>query len=125
MEFAWNLAGVMAGGAEVILTDAPIDAMAFWCAGFRNVTACYGTNGFTEDHLALFRRAGVERVLLAFDRDAAGERGAEELSARLRKEGFGTSIAANPIANSTIFDALRGLARQSIQNLAFTPRELL
>jgi DNA primase len=84
----WNLAGVMAGGAEVILTEALIDAMAFWCAGFRNVTAAYGTNGFTEDHLALFHRAGIKRVLLAFDRDAAGERGAEELSARLQGEGF-------------------------------------
>ncbi|MDE2239116.1 MAG: toprim domain-containing protein [Rhodospirillales bacterium] len=92
----WNLAGISAGGGEVILTEALIDAMAFWCAGFRNVTACYGTNGFTEDHLALFRRAGIERVLLAFDRDAAGERGAGELSARLRKEGFGTYRIAFP-----------------------------
>lgn len=92
----WNLAGVIAGGEEVILTEALIDAMAFWCAGFRNVTACYGTNGFTEGHLALFHRAGIKRVLLAFDRDAAGERGAEELSARLQGEGFGCYRIAFP-----------------------------
>ena len=36
----WNLDGVKTGGGEVILTEALIDAMAFWCAGFRNVTAC-------------------------------------------------------------------------------------
>jgi hypothetical protein len=72
----------------VILTEALIDAMAFWCAGFRNVTACYGTNGFTEDHLAAFRAAKIKRVLLAFDRDATGERAAAELAARLMAEGF-------------------------------------
>jgi len=84
----WNLDGVTASGGEVILTEALIDAMTFWCAGFRNVTACYGTGGFTTDHLAAFRGAGVKRVLIAFDRDAAGERGVEEVSERLRKEGF-------------------------------------
>jgi DNA primase len=84
----WNLDGVKASGGEVILTEALIDAMAFWCAGFRNVTACYGTNGFTEDHLALFRTAGIKRVLLAFDRDATGERAGVELAARLMAEGF-------------------------------------
>jgi len=65
----WNLDGVKASGGEVILTEALIDAMTFWCAGFRNVTACYGTNGFIADHLAAFRGAGVKRVLIAFDRD--------------------------------------------------------
>ncbi len=84
----WNLDGVKTGGGEVILTEALIDAMAFWCAGFRNVTACYGTNGFTEDHLAAFRAAKIKRVLLAFDRDATGERAGAELAARLMAEGF-------------------------------------
>ncbi|MCF3945763.1 CHC2 zinc finger domain-containing protein [Acidiphilium iwatense] len=84
----WNLDGIAAAGEEIILTESLIDAMAFWCAGFRNVTACYGTSGFTEDHLAAFRGAGILRVLIAFDRDPAGERGAGEVSERLRKEGF-------------------------------------
>jgi DNA primase catalytic core len=84
----WNLDGVKTGGGEVILAEALIDAMAFWCAGFRNVTACYGTNGFTEDHLAAFRAAKIKRVLLAFDRDATGERAGAELAARLMAEGF-------------------------------------
>ncbi len=84
----WNLDGIAGAGEEIILTESLIDAMAFWCAGFRNVTACYGTGGFTEDHLAAFRGAGILRVLIAFDRDPAGERGAVEVSERLRKEGF-------------------------------------
>lgn len=84
----WNEAA-LAASREVILTEALIDAMTFWCAGYRNVTAAYGTQGFTDDHLAAFRRHGVERILIAFDRDEAGERAAQALAERLRTDGFG------------------------------------
>lgn len=84
----WNIEGVAGGKGEVILTEALIDAMTFWCAGYRNVTAAYGTNGFTEDHLAAFRRYGVARVLIAYDRDEAGERAAAELAQTLMAEGL-------------------------------------
>ena len=83
----WNERGLV-GQSEVILTEALIDAMTFWCAGFRNVTAAYGVEGLTEDHLAAFRRCGVKRILIAFDRDDAGERGAEKVAERLIGEGL-------------------------------------
>ena len=83
----WNERGLV-GQSEVILTEALIDAMAFWCAGYRNVTAAYGVEGLTEDHLAAFKRCGVRRVLIAFDRDDAGERGAEKVAERLMAEGL-------------------------------------
>ena len=47
---------------EIILCESLIDALTFWCAGFRNVTASYGVNGFTDDHRAAFRKYGVQRV---------------------------------------------------------------
>ena len=84
----WNLDGIAGSSGEVILTEALIDAMTFWCAGFRNVTAAYGAGGLTDDHIAAFRAHRVERVLIAFDRDEAGERGAAEVAERLMKEGF-------------------------------------
>jgi DNA primase catalytic core len=84
----WNLDGVAASGGEVILAEALIDAMTFWSAGFRNVTAAYGAGGFTDDHLAAFREHGVARVLIAFDRDAAGDRGAAEVAGRLMEAGI-------------------------------------
>jgi DNA primase catalytic core len=89
----WNIEGVAGGhsaqgGGEVILTEALIDALTFWCAGYRNVTAAYGTGGFTEDHLVAFRRYEVKRVLIAFDRDEAGERAAGELAEKLMAEGL-------------------------------------
>ena len=83
----WNERGLV-GQGEVILTEALIDAMTFWCAGCRNVTAAYGVEGLTDDHLATFKRLDVRRVLIAFDRDDAGERGTEKAAERLIAEGI-------------------------------------
>ena len=83
----WN-ESALAASREVILCEALIDAMTFWCAGYRNVTSSYGTQGFTEDHLQAFKRHGVERVLIAYDHDDAGERAAQELAPRLQAAGL-------------------------------------
>jgi DNA primase catalytic core len=83
----FNDAGLI-GQEEVILCEALIDALTFWCAGYRNVTSAYGVDGFTEDMLAAFQRHGIKRVLIAFDADAAGTAAAEKLAPRLRAEGF-------------------------------------
>jgi DNA primase len=72
----------------VILCEALIDALTFWCAGFRNVTASYGVQGFTADHLEAFRKHGTERVLIAYDRDEAGEHAAEALAVQLQAAGL-------------------------------------
>ncbi len=73
---------------EIILCEALIDALTFWCAGYRNVTSAYGIEGFTDDHLAAFKQHGTERVLIAYDRDDAGERGAAKVAERLMAEGI-------------------------------------
>ena len=78
----WNGAA-LAASTEIILCESLIDAMTFWCAGYRNVTASYGVEGFTDDHLAAFKAHATARVLIAYDRDDAGERGADKLAARL------------------------------------------
>jgi DNA primase len=59
----WNVAA-LAEANEIILCEALIDALTFWCAGYRNVTAAYGVEGFTPDHLDAFERYGTERVLM-------------------------------------------------------------
>lgn len=84
----WNVEGVAGCKGEVILAESLIDAMTFWSAGYRNVTAAYGAGGFTDDHLAAFARYGVERVLIAFDRDEAGDKGAEAVAERLMAAGI-------------------------------------
>jgi DNA primase (bacterial type) len=83
----WNVEALKAG-TEIILCESLIDAMTFWCAGYRNVTAAYGIEGFTDDHLAACRQHGTERVLIAYDRDEAGERGAAKVAERLMAEGI-------------------------------------
>jgi DNA primase catalytic core len=83
----WN-ESALADVKEIILCEALIDALTFWCAGYRNVTASYGIEGFTADHLAAFQRHGTERVLIAYDRDEAGERAAEKLGLKLTAAGL-------------------------------------
>ena len=63
----WNGAA-LSSSKEVILCEALIDALTFWHAGFHNVTASYGVEGFTTDHLAAFKQHHIERVLIAYDR---------------------------------------------------------
>jgi DNA primase len=84
----WNLDGIAGSGGEVILAEALIDAATFWVAGYRGVTAAYGVEGFTADHLAAFKRFDVRRVVIAFDRDEAGERGAAKVASQLLAEGI-------------------------------------
>ena len=83
----WNEAA-FAGNKEIILCEALIDAMTFWCAGYRNVTAAYGVEGFTDDILSAFQRHGIERVLIAYDRDDAGDRATGTLAERLTAAGI-------------------------------------
>lgn len=73
---------------EIILCEALIDALTFWCAGYRNVTASYGTSGFTDDHLKAFKQYGTKRVLIAYDRDEAGDTAAPKLAEKLMSEGI-------------------------------------
>jgi DNA primase len=73
---------------EVILCESAIDAMTFWAAGYHNVTTSWGANGFTEEHLATFRRHGIRRVLIAYDRDEAGDNGAAKVAEQLLAEGI-------------------------------------
>ena len=83
----FNAAGLV-GSKEVIVCEAIIDALTFWCAGLTNVTTSYGIEGFTDDHLSLFKALGIERVIIAYDRDKPGDAGAQKLAERLIGEGF-------------------------------------
>ena len=83
----WNEKALEAS-KEIILCESLIDALTFWSAGFRNVTASYGVKGFTDDHREAFRKHGVTRVWIAYDRDEAGEKAAAALGAELIAAGM-------------------------------------
>jgi DNA primase len=83
----WNEEALEAS-QEIILCESLIDALTFWCAGHRNVTASYGVSGFTEDHRAAFKKYGTKKIFLAYDRDEAGEKASESLSRELLEMGI-------------------------------------
>lgn len=75
--------GAFAETDELIVTESIIDALTLWCAGFRHVTAAYGTDGWTPEHQQAVQEHGIRRVLIAFDADPAGDKGAKTLAAEL------------------------------------------
>jgi DNA primase catalytic core len=87
MRGVWNEQALIAS-KEIILCEALIDALTFWCAGYRNVTSVYGVNNFTGELRAAFERHGTRRIYLAYDRDDAGDRAAQEHSAELMQMGI-------------------------------------
>jgi DNA primase len=89
----WNLPAFQAS-KEIILCEAPMDALTFWCAGYRNITASYGVEGFTADHLHAFQQHGIAKVFIAYDRDEAGKKGARKVAEQLVPLGIGCTANA-------------------------------
>jgi hypothetical protein len=111
----WNEAALMAS-QSIILCESLIDAMSFWVAGQRNVTAAYGVNGVTADHWAAFERYHTRQVLIAFDNDAAGNETAVKLAAQLAAKG----IEAFRVVFPTGMDANHYLCQVAEPELAFS-----
>jgi DNA primase len=107
MRGVWNEEALVAS-KEIILCEALIDALTFWVAGYRQVTASYGVNGFTKDHRAAIERHGTERVYIAYDGDGAGNKAAVKLAEELTQLGiecfrveFPKGMDANEYARTT------------------------
>ena len=73
---------------EVILCEAPFDALTFWVNGFKNVTFIYGTEGFTDELFEALLVRKVRRVRIAYDADEAGNRAAKRDAERLMAHGI-------------------------------------
>ena len=83
----WNEQALIAS-KEIILCEALIDALTFWCAGYRNVTTSYGVNGFNDSHREAFQKHGTKRIYIAYDRDEAGEKAATKHAEELMQMGI-------------------------------------
>ena len=73
---------------EIVLCEAILDACTAIENGFPNTIATWGADGFTEDHERALVRHGVRKVLIAFDRDDAGDAGAKTVAAKLAVHGI-------------------------------------
>ena len=74
-------------GSDLILCESVFDALTFYVNGFTNVTAIFGTEGFSEELFAALLAHKVRVVRIAYDADEAGERAARRDSERLQKHG--------------------------------------
>ena len=45
---------------EIILCESLIDAITFWCAGYKNVTSSYGIEGFTDETLRCLQKNTIQ-----------------------------------------------------------------
>ncbi|MBP9912343.1 MAG: toprim domain-containing protein [Opitutaceae bacterium] len=82
--------------AEVILCEGIIDALTFWGAGFRHVLTSYSAKALPEELLDALIAAKVRRVLIAYDRDKAGDEGAATVAAQLAAYGIETARVLFP-----------------------------
>jgi DNA primase catalytic core len=73
---------------ELIVCEAIIDALSFIEQGHDNVTSSFGADGFTDELEHLIVTNNIQRVLCAYDGDAAGDEGFEKLSGRLSRRGI-------------------------------------
>jgi hypothetical protein len=112
----WN-PEALAASKTIVLANSLIDALTFWAAGHRNVTAIHGPKGVPEDLLPTLRQHGTKTVLLAMRRDTEGDRCAKALAATLAAQGvssyrvqFPAGKDANDLAR-TADDSGRALGR--------------
>jgi hypothetical protein len=81
---------------EAVLTESILDALSFHQAGIATAIPIYGTNGFTPDHLDLFKREKVERIILALDDDEPGRKATVSLKEKLEGAGIAVRVARFP-----------------------------
>ena len=80
---------------HLVLMEGYTDVMAAHQAGFPNTGAVLGT-ATTEDHAALVRRSGAQRITLVFDGDEAGRRASERALAGLLSLGRTIDVVSPP-----------------------------
>lgn len=92
----WNQEAVITGG-ELILCEAIMDALTFWCAGFRNVTCTFGASGMNEDLWALIHDQRPRWIICAQDNDKAGNEAVAKLAPRFAELGIGVKRVQLPL----------------------------
>lgn len=82
----WNPQALDAG--DLVLCEAPLDALTFWVNGLKNVTFIYGTEGFSDELFDALLTHHVKTVRLAYDADESGNRAAKRDAAKLAAHGI-------------------------------------
>jgi DNA primase len=80
---------------HIVLVEGYTDVMAAHQCGLRNVAAILGTST-TDDHAALVRRSGANRITLVFDGDEAGRKASARALVGLLPLGRTIEVASPP-----------------------------
>ncbi len=113
----WN-GDVLTNQREIILCESVLDALTFWCAGFRNVTCSFGAGNIGEDVWRLFHDVRPSRVILAQDNDPAGNDAARKLAPRLGELGIGVRrVQLPPGCDINAFACQSGDASRALASL--------
>lgn len=101
----------------MILTESVLDAMSLMVLGVENVLPCYGAHGFTADHLSALQGRMTKQVVIAFDADEGGRKGAAKVRTQLVEAGFQAAMI-EPVSAKDWNQALtEGLTKLDVQEL--------
>ena len=127
--------GVVERFADLILCESPIDALAYWSNGLRNVTSACGSSSFPEALFESMKRQSTRRVLMAYAHDEAGDRGAQRVAERLLSAGIecyrvafpkGMTVGAIAMSGESAPKELReGLRQASMMGSGRPPSEVV
>lgn len=108
----------LALSTEVVLCASALDALTFWCAGIRNVTATFGLKALTGEHIAALKQSGVQQVVIAFQNELNGDRAARWVAKQLCAAGMACRRATFPAGWDANMVAMRRLdARDALQEV--------
>jgi DNA primase len=90
----WNTAALKTY-SEIILAPSPLDGLSVMTSGHANVTALCGTLELGEQHLALFKKHGIQKIILL---PAGGKAcpNASRLIQQLQAEGINSTVRMLP-----------------------------
>jgi len=86
----------IAAGGDAILTESIFDSLSIVAAGILETVPLYGANGFTEEHRKLLAERRPNRVIVALDSDAVGQRASSPLVELLRGDGHDAASIVLP-----------------------------
>ncbi|TGK20238.1 toprim domain-containing protein, partial [Leptospira stimsonii] len=108
---------------ELVLCESIFDALTFWEHGIRNVTCSYGIEGFTEVIQERILEKQIQKIYIAYDADAAGDKGAASVYLKLKDKGIlvhrvllplGMDVNEVAVRSEEVQDTLLGLLEESV-----------
>ncbi|WP_082281567.1 CHC2 zinc finger domain-containing protein [Leptospira kirschneri] len=108
---------------ELILCESILDALTFWEYGIRNVTCSYGIEGFTEVIQERILEKQIQKIYIAYDADAPGDKGAASVYQKLKDKGIlihrvllplGMDVNEVAVRSEEVQDTLLGLLEESV-----------